>query len=129
MIIASELLDLIDASYLSFSDIGGIPGLIKNSVFQNEEDIAWLLEYLEKYSVLHHDYGALYIELFEKRGLDEHHIHALLDLELIRYTESTFYPTFEEIQMGLDWATDVGSFIMTDLGKQFLEAIRHPLSS
>jgi uncharacterized protein (TIGR02391 family) len=128
MIIASELLDLIDASFLSFSDIGGVSGLIKNSVFQNEEDIAWLLEYLEKYTVFHQDYGALYIELFENRGLDQHHVNALLNLELIRYEESTFHPTFEETQMGLD-QTDIGSFILTDLGKQFVEAIRRSDSS
>jgi uncharacterized protein (TIGR02391 family) len=128
MIIASELLDLIDAAYLSFSDIGGVPGLIKNSVFQNEEDIAWLLEYLEKYAVLHQDYGALYVELFENRGLDEHHVQALLNLELIRYEESTFNPTIEEIQIGLD-ATDAGSFVLTDLGKQFIETIRQSGSS
>jgi hypothetical protein len=98
--------------------------LIKNSVFQNEEDIVWLLEYLEGYTVLDQDYGALYIELFERRGLDEHHVHALIHLELIRYEESTYYPSLEEIQIGLD-ERDIGAFVVTDLGRQFIGAIRH----
>lgn len=124
MLIASELLDLIDASHLSFSDIGGVPGLIKNSVFQNEEDVIWLLKYLSKSTVLNQDYGAFYEELFMERGLDEHHVQALIDLDLVRYQESTYYPTLEEVQMEI-YETDIGSFVLTALGKQFFEAIQH----
>lgn len=123
MLIASELLDLIDASYLSFSDIGGVPGLIENSVFENEEDVAWLLEYLSKSIVLFQDYGAFYTELFMERGLNEHHVQALIDLDLVRYQENTHYPTFEEFQLGIN-ETDIGFFVVTDLGKQFLEKIQ-----
>jgi uncharacterized protein (TIGR02391 family) len=123
MLIASELLDLIDASYLSFSDIGGVPGLIKNSVFQNQEDVVWLLEYLSKSTVLDQDYGAFYEELFMECGLDAHHVQALNDLDLVRYQENTHYPNPEEVQMGI-YETDIGSFVVTDLGKQFLEAIQ-----
>jgi hypothetical protein len=38
MIIASELLDMIDASYLSFADLGGIDGLIKIGEFSRTMD-------------------------------------------------------------------------------------------
>ena len=49
MIIASELLDLIDASALSFSDIGGVNGLLAKGVFQNKEQLLSILTSLSGY--------------------------------------------------------------------------------
>jgi uncharacterized protein (TIGR02391 family) len=51
MILASELLDLIDASSLSFSDIGGVEGLIKAGAFASKEQVLGLLDLLDGYHV------------------------------------------------------------------------------
>ena len=120
MILASELLDLIDASSLSFTDIGGIKGLLKHGVFKNADEIRRLLAYLDGTQIIGQDYGGFYEGVYTATELDEEQVMALFDLDLVRYKEIEFIPDLEQRISG-EVETTVGFISLTETGKQFLE--------
>lgn len=126
MVLASELLDLIDASSLTFADIGGVDGLIKTGGFTSGEQLLGLLELLDGYHVVDEAFDGLYDDMFERLGVDDLQLQAVLELDLIRYEEIDYVPDAEELRMA--WVTSapprrIGWFTLTDLGKQFVDAI------
>jgi hypothetical protein len=126
MIIASELLELIDSSALSFSDIGGVNGLLAKGVFENKEQLSSLLASLSGYFP-DGDLDGLREELFEKHGILEHHLEAVLELDLVRYNEDDYFPDEEEMRSV--WINDsppqtLGHFELTELGERFVSELR-----
>jgi hypothetical protein len=126
MIIASELLELIDASALSFSDIGGVNGLLAKGVFQNKVQLLNLLTSLSGYFP-DGDIDGLREKLFEKYGILEHHFEAVLELDLARYYEEDYFPDEEEMRS--IWINDsppqtLGHFELTELGEQFVSELK-----
>lgn len=126
MIIASELLELIDASALSFADIGGVNGLLAKGVFQNKGQLLNLLTSLSGYFP-EGDIDGLRERLFEKYGALEHHLEAVLDLDLVRYYEEDYFPDEEEMRSV--WINDsppqtLGHFELTELGEQFVSELK-----
>lgn len=120
MVIASELLDLIDASSLSFVDLGGVHGLLKAGEFESKEQLVDLLELLENYHLLDGETDGLMETLWEM-GCVELQLNAVLELDLIRYHESDYTPSVEEMKLLWDKfppPDTIGSFELTDLGKQ-----------
>lgn len=71
LIIASDLLDLIGASEISFTEIGGISGLIKLGLFANDDDILCLLEFLGSYPPFSIEVADGYFEDLAIKGYDE----------------------------------------------------------
>jgi len=126
MIIASELLDLIDASSLSFSDIGGVDGLLAKGIFQDKEQLLNLLTSLGGYFP-DGDIDGLREELFGKYGILEHNLEAVLELDLARYYEVDYVPDEEEMRSV--WINNsppqtLGHFELTELGEQFVSELR-----
>jgi len=126
MIIASELLELIDASALSFSDIGGVDGLLAKGIFQNKEQLLTLLTSLSGHFP-DGDIDGLREELFENNGILDHHLEAVLDLDLVRYYEEDYFPDKEEMRSV--WINEsppqtMGHFELTELGERFVSELK-----
>jgi uncharacterized protein (TIGR02391 family) len=117
LVIASELLDLIDASYLSYADLGGIEGLLKTQVFDSEEQILGMLKTCDGYALLGHDADGLRETIFECYGALDHNLDAVFELDLVRYIDTEFHDP--------DWGVDEGGWLeLTDLGRQFIDEIQ-----
>ena len=125
MILASELLDLIDASSLTFSDIGGVEGLIEAGVFTSKEQVLGLLRLLDGYHVIDDAVDGLYEEMWGKLGADELQLQAAIELDLVRYEETDYAPDPEELRMAWNYTPPqiVGWFTLTDPGEKFAEEI------
>jgi len=126
MILASELLDLIDKSSLTFSDIGGVEGLIKAGAFANKEQVLGLLRLLDGYHVIDDGVDGLYEDMWERLGVDELQLQAVIELDLVRYEETDYAPDPEELKIAwnnFDPPQTVGWFTLTDLGEKFIKEI------
>lgn len=121
MVLAGELLDLIDASSLSFSDIGGVEGLVESGAFSSSEQLLGLLRLLDGYHVLDDTVDGLFEKMWERLGADEVQYRAVIELDLVRYrvTDCVPYPGEPHPYSHMD----VGWFTLTDLGKRFVEEI------
>ena len=118
LVIASELLDMIDASDLSYTDLGGIEGLLKSEVFEDEYQLLGVLKTCNGYAVLGHDAEGLRETIFENYGALDHHLDAVLELDLVRYiiTEFEDYPEYGRYEEG-------GWLELSNLGKKFIEEL------
>jgi len=77
MVLASELLNLIGASAVSYADVGGISGLVTSGIFKDEDSVRRLLFLLPKYPVIDNGMDGLYEEL-SSMGLGDDSIQAVL---------------------------------------------------
>ncbi|TAD78746.1 MAG: TIGR02391 family protein [Oscillatoriales cyanobacterium] len=117
MVLASELLDLIGASKLSFADVGGIEGLIKVGVFSNKEDIVNLLCILDGFNLPDDDLDWLEDTLLE-RGYTFSQIEPLIDTGLIEYTSQRYVVPIELLDIRDTLPDTIGWFQLTELGKK-----------
>lgn len=120
MIIASDLLDLVEASSKSFDRIGGIEGLIKSEIFKNEDNIKELLKILDGYVLPDHGCDGFYEEL-AKKGYGEEEVIALIEIGLVEYKSKEYipHPNYPD-----DFIIDeIGWFELTPLGKKILSKI------
>nr|AAU82403.1 hypothetical protein GZ17C7_22 [uncultured archaeon GZfos17C7]AAU83613.1 hypothetical protein GZ32E4_20 [uncultured archaeon GZfos32E4]AAU84061.1 hypothetical protein GZ36D8_17 [uncultured archaeon GZfos36D8] len=125
MVLASELLDLIGASSISFTEIGGVKGLIKQGIFDDESQIADLLCLLSSQSFIDEDYSGLFEDL-AIGGYSDSQYQAIFDLDLaelrskIGTHEFPGYPAdFDKIE----W------FELTPTGRKILNQIRKSSSA
>lgn len=125
MVLASELLDLIGASSISFAEIGGVKGLIKQGIFDDELQIADLLCLLSPQSFIDEDYSGLFEDL-AIGGYSDSQYQAIFDLDLaelrskIGTHEFPGYPAdFDKIE----W------FELTPMGRKILNQIRKSSSA
>ena len=77
MVLASELLNLIGASSISFTEIGGVRGLIKNGIFAEESQITDLLYFLSSQSCPYECVDGLFEDLY-KRGYNDTNFNQFL---------------------------------------------------
>jgi len=84
MILASELLDLIDTSYVSFAEIGEVKGLIKQGIFENESQLSDLLSFLSSQVFPHEAFDGMFEDLAE-RGYTKKQYEIVFDLDLVEY--------------------------------------------
>jgi uncharacterized protein (TIGR02391 family) len=125
-ILASELLEMIDASSLSYTDLGGMEGLLKSGVFYDKNQLHDMLVMLEQYHLLDGDADGLMEDLFEKFGAGDEQINAVIELDLVRYQEIDYIPDKEEKEAA--WQNSslpdtIGWFELTDLGEKVVEEI------
>jgi uncharacterized protein (TIGR02391 family) len=125
MVLASELLDLIGVSYISFIEIGGVKGLIEQGIFDDESQIADLLCLLSSQSFIDEDYSGLFEDL-AIGGYSDSQYQAIFDLDLaelrskIGTHEFPGYPAdFDKIE----W------FELTPTGRKILNQIRKSSSA
>ncbi len=127
LVLASELLDMIDSSSLSFSDIGGVEGLLKVELFNSYRDILNLLSTLEGPYYPYGDIEGLIDDIFEKYGMTELHINATIDLGLVNYIETEYTPSQEELNeawKGGSPPSTLGHFELTELGQRMVNEIK-----
>lgn len=117
LVIASELLDLIDASSLSYTDLEGIEGLLKTEVFDSEDQLLGVLITCDHYALPDHDAGGLRELIFENYGAVSHHLDAVFELDLVQYIDTEFFYS--------DYDSVEGGYLeLTDLGRQFIDEIQ-----
>lgn len=120
LIIASELLDLVDASDVSYIEIGGIEGLIKHDIFENKLQIYDLLSLLSSQVFSNEAFDAMFEELAEQ-GYSEKQYKSIFDLGLVEYhSEMIGHSTPGELE---EW-NNFGWIELTSLGKMVLKQLK-----
>jgi len=121
MVLASELLDLIGASKLSFADVGGIEGLVKAGVFSSKDNIVDLLRILDGFTLPDEDVGGLEDILLE-RGYTFSQIEPLIDTGLVEYISQKYIVPIELLDIKDTLPDTVGWFQLTELGKKIAKS-------
>jgi hypothetical protein len=120
LVIASELLDLIDASSLTYTDLGGIDGLLKSGLFDSERQLLGVLESCHECMLVGHDASGLRESIFMDYGAWDEHLDAVFELDLVRYTDTKWVePPYVEEEGG--WLE------LSDLGKKFVEELKRSI--
>ena len=117
MVLASELLDLIGASSLSFADVGGIEGLLKAGAFKDKEELLSLLEFLDGHYLPDEVVDGFYEDLYEK-GFRDAQLEAVIDLDLVQYQVEDYVPSTYELLHDPSYPDTIAWFELTDLGKK-----------
>ncbi len=121
MIVASELLELIGASLLSYKDIGGMKGLIKSGIFKREESVRNLLKLLNGYPIEDDVVDGFYEGLYEN-GFTDRQMYSVIDLGLVEYITKKYIPTTEELKHSHFIPDELSCFDLTNLGKKLIES-------
>lgn len=121
LIIASELLDLINTSSNSYTEIGGIEGLIKLGIFENKLQLSNLLFFLSSQVFPHEDFGEMFEDLI-REDYTKTQYEVVFDLGLIEYhseIKNHSHPGKPE-----DW-DDFGWIELTPQGRKILAQIQN----
>ena len=89
LIIASELLELIDASELTLTDLGGVEGLVRIGEFGSSDHLGALLAPLDEYVMPAGSYEGLYEDL-AKNGFEETELEKIIGLNLVEMHSGEF---------------------------------------
>lgn len=119
LIIASELLELIDASELTLTDSGGVEGLVRIGGFGTAKRLGVLLNFLNSYCKPEGSHDGLFEDL-GRSGLGEPELQAVFDLKLVEMHSGKFEAPNDQFSDGtdaLEW------FELTELGQKALESI------
>jgi len=84
LIIASELLNLINASSISYTEIGGIEGLIRLGIFKNKSRLSNLLSFLSSQVFPHEIFDGMFEKLFREDYTTTQY-EAVFNLGLVEY--------------------------------------------
>jgi uncharacterized protein (TIGR02391 family) len=120
MILASELLDLLGASTVSFADVGGAPGLIKAGIFRDEDSIKALLRMLDGLTLPDDDTDWL-VDRLCANGYTYSQVEALLDCGLVEYTSQDYVVEYELLDIRDTLPSTIGWFQLTGLGVEFAD--------
>jgi len=120
MIIASELLELIGASQLSYKDIGGINGLIASKIFKNEESLKDLLKMLDGYTITD-DINDGFFEYLYTNGFIDDQLTSVLELGFIEYITKEYVPESFELKNPDFIPNEISCFSLTELGKKIIK--------
>lgn len=119
LVAASELLDLLGASALSFEQVGGLEGLVTVGAFTSKAQATRLLRFLDGYCIVDDAVDGFFEDLFGS-GFSESQMHALIDVGLIRYVTT---PTSKQEAFNLDPdEQELSVFCVIPLGNQVLKA-------
>lgn len=125
LIVASELLDLIGASEMSFTDVGGIHGLIQKGIFKDKQQIHDLLAYLKNNILPDHVCDGFYEDLASK-GFSETQLQAVFDIGLVDYISEPYIPSeLDNQRHDLLVPEELGSFELTYLGSTILDDLKN----
>jgi hypothetical protein len=119
MIIASELLDLIGASTLSFADVRGIEGLVKAGVFPSKNSIVELISILDGFTLPDDDPDWLEM-LLDESGNTRNQLDALIDVGLVEYISQDYVAPSDLSDVDETLPSTIGSFHVTELGGKVL---------
>ncbi len=119
MVLASELLDLIGASRLSFADVGGVEGLVKTGVFSSKDSIVNLLRSLDGFTLPDDEPDWLDDHLVEGSYIFTQ-VNALIDIGLVEYISQKYIVPIELLGEKDTLPDTIGWFQLTELGKRIL---------
>ncbi len=119
MLLASELLDLIGASRLSFAEIGGVDGLIRQGVFGDASSLRRLLSMLDGYQIIDNVVDGFYEDLAWK-GYADLHVQALMDVGLLEYSPENILPTADTLRFDDNPPDEIGHFALPALARRLL---------
>jgi uncharacterized protein (TIGR02391 family) len=119
MLIASELLDLLDVCYLNVEELGGIEEIKRVLNISSDERLEELLTFIDGQWIPDDACDGFFESLYSK-GFGNDHYDTLFELNLIYYE---FGPC-ENIDDDPLCPTEIGFFGLTELGKEVLEQIR-----
>jgi uncharacterized protein (TIGR02391 family) len=122
IILATELLELIGASNKSFSDIGGVDGLVKYGVFINEKHLCDILKFLTHY-ILPEDAPDGFFEDLAQQGYSQEHVDAVIETGLIEYESNEMYIPEPFRVFKSDSTEMIGTFNLTDVGNKVLRQL------
>jgi hypothetical protein len=115
MLIASELLDLLDACYLSMDELGGIEEIKTVLGIKDNERLLRILTYIDGQCIIDDACDGFFEEL--PCGNDEY--DKLFELNLIYYEFGPYVP-----HEGEDYPPEeIGFYELTDLGREVVEAL------
>lgn len=117
LIIASELLDLINASRRQFMGEDTFEGLIKLGIFHDKNQIFNFLQYIDGQYIIDDICDGFYEDLAEK-GYSEEQMFNMIELGLLEYKEEKIIHTFDE---PIDYSEYIGTFHLTYQGMKILE--------
>ncbi len=120
LIIASELLELLDASQLTLADSGGVEGLVRIGGFGSAKQLGRLLALLDEYYMPAGTYDSLYEDL-AKHGFEETDLEKIIELNLVEmhsreFETATGHHFADETEV-MEW------FEVTELGRKALEFV------
>jgi len=127
LIVASELLELIDATELTLTEKGGLDALVRVGNFGSPERLASLLKLLDGYHMPDETYDGLFESLAEN-GFDQPDLDAVFYLDLVRM-HSALVGDHERLQTSLIEIEKMEWFELTDLGKDALIAADNALQA
>jgi uncharacterized protein (TIGR02391 family) len=120
LILASELLDLIGASDLSFADIGGVSGLVQTSVFPDNKSIYELLRFIDGKTYSDETVDGFFEDLSLK-GFSDTQVQALIEMGLVEYVTKPYVPSELDLH---DYSVfppeSISWFELTKLGKEIV---------
>ena len=119
MLIASELLDLLDACYLSIGELGGIEEIKRVLEIKDDEKLEELLTFIDGQWIADDDCDGFFEDLY-KKGFGTDHYDKLFELNLVSYELGPYESSEDEHYP----AEEIGFFGLTALGKEVVEAIR-----
>ena len=119
LILASELLELIDASELTLADSGDVEGLVRVGGFENAGRLGELLALLDHYTMPAGTYDGLF-EGLAMNGFKDEELTRAVELNLIEMHSGEGETSFDspsETEV-MEW------FELTKLGREALESIK-----
>lgn len=116
LVLASELLDLIGASAISYADVGGVDGLVAKGVFPSRDMVSELLSFLDGYRLPDEVSDGFYEDL-ARREFTEKYVQRVVDLGLVEYTVDT------DVHDPGGLTDTVGCFDLTLHGKSVLREL------
>lgn len=119
LIIASELLEMIDAAELTLADSGGVEGLVRIGELGSAKRLGTLLAFLDDYYMPESTYDGLFGDLAHK-GFGESELGVVIDLNLVELHSAVFETPIDHFSNGsevMEWLK------LTDLGRKALKSI------
>jgi len=118
MVIASELLDLLDVCYLSIDEIGGIEEIKAVLHIKDDERLQKLLSFIDGYHIPDDAFDGFF-EGLALMGFGDEEYDKLFELDLIYYEFGPYIPGEGEVYP----PDEIGFFGLTDLGKEVIEVL------
>lgn len=119
LVIASELLDLVGVSNLSFVDVGGVDGLVKQGVFRNALQLHEFLRFLDGQTFPDETVDGFFEDLAE-RGFSEEQVQAVVETDLIEYITEPYTPSELDRLDDMLCPDTISWFQLTKLGKDVI---------
>lgn len=119
LIIASELLELIDSTDLTLTDTGGVDGLVQIGGFVSAEQLGNLLNLLNDYHMPELTYDGLFEDLADI-GFGETELESVFELNLVEMHSAKYETPVDSFSDGKE---TVEWFQLTELGKNALASI------